>query len=171
MFGLSIIMTTPPRTRLDVDPFLEQAVLTYQSRGTLQLDAMRSTLLYYEGYRTIGEWRSVGPALLRAAGEVSLLNEFEEGLEERKREGRGRIRRELIRAAFWFWFFKAEEIPSAILLEQAALADLRLPRPAMRRYAFHLVMAAQRYEKCGQVSRRFSLPSRLSSSLSSLTSF
>jgi len=71
MFGLSIIMTTPPRTRLDVDPFLEQAVLTYQSRGTLQLDAMRSTLLYYEGYRTIGEWRSVGTALLRAAGEVS----------------------------------------------------------------------------------------------------
>ena len=71
MFGLSVIMTTPPRTRIDVDPFLEQAVLTYQSRGTLQLDAMRSTLLYYEGYRTIGEWRSVGPALLRAAGEVS----------------------------------------------------------------------------------------------------
>ena len=50
---------------------------------------------------------------------------------------------------------QAEEIPSAILLEQAALADLRLPKPAMRRYAFHLVMAAQRYEKCGQVSRSF----------------
>jgi hypothetical protein len=72
MFGLSIIMTTPPRSRVDVDPFLEQAVLTYQSRGTLQLDAMRSTLLYYEGYRTIGDWRSVGVTLLRAAGEVSL---------------------------------------------------------------------------------------------------
>lgn len=71
MFGLSIIMTTPLRSRVDVDPFLEQAVLTYQSRGTLQLDAMRSTLLYYEGYRTIGDWRSVGVTLLRAAGEVS----------------------------------------------------------------------------------------------------
>ena len=139
MFGLSIIMTTPPRTRLDVDPFLEQAVLTYSSRGTAQLDAMRSTLLYYEGYRTIGEWRSVGPALLRAAGDVSdpFMNLRQYG--------------QILIASPFLCLSQVEEIPSAILLEQAALADLRLLKPAMRRYAFHLVMAAQRYEKCGQV--------------------
>lgn len=110
-------MTSPPRTRLEVDPFLEHAVQHYRSRtshGILQLDAIRTTLLYYEGYQTLGEYRSVVPAMLRAAGEV-------------------------------------EEIPSAILLEQAAFADLRLPKPAMRKFAFHLVLAAQRYEVCSQV--------------------
>ncbi|KAK4054931.1 hypothetical protein OIV83_000855 [Microbotryomycetes sp. JL201] len=43
----------------------------------------------------------------------------------------------------------ADELCSALLLEQAALADLHLPRPLRRKYAFHMAMAAARYEKCG----------------------
>ncbi|SCZ90825.1 BZ3500_MvSof-1268-A1-R1_Chr1-3g02288 [Microbotryum saponariae] len=57
---------------------------------------------------------------------------------------------------------EAEEITSAVLLEQAALADLRLPRAhggmagRNRKFGFHMIMAAKRYEKCGvkSLSRR-----------------
>ena len=45
-----------------------------------------------------------------------------------------------------------DEFSSALLLEQAAIADLHLPRPSRRKYAFHMAMAAARYEKCGYVS-------------------
>ncbi|KAK0546623.1 hypothetical protein OC845_004521 [Tilletia horrida] len=51
----------------------------------------------------------------------------------------------LVRAAGF-----AEEISSAIFLEQAALANLRQPKPALRKYAVHLVMAGHRYKDCGQ---------------------
>jgi hypothetical protein len=70
MFGLSLLMQSGPRPALDLDPFLEQAVLTYSARGVLQLDSMRSTLLYYEGYRSIGDYQGAVVALLRAAGDV-----------------------------------------------------------------------------------------------------
>ncbi|BGP44635.1 hypothetical protein JCM10450v2_000449 [Rhodotorula kratochvilovae] len=46
-----------------------------------------------------------------------------------------------------------EEIVAAVLLEQAALAELVLVRPGAtprrRKYAFWMAMAAARYEKCG----------------------
>ncbi|KAM0793278.1 hypothetical protein ACM66B_000739 [Microbotryomycetes sp. NB124-2] len=50
----------------------------------------------------------------------------------------------------------ADELCSALLLEQAAIADLHQPRPLRRKYAFHMSMAAARYEKCGfkSLSRR-----------------
>ncbi|PWN52637.1 hypothetical protein IE53DRAFT_384894 [Violaceomyces palustris] len=51
----------------------------------------------------------------------------------------------LIRAAGF-----AEEVYSPLLLEQAAISDLRLTRPALRKYAVHLVMAGHRYQACGQ---------------------
>jgi len=51
----------------------------------------------------------------------------------------------LIRAAGF-----AEEISSAIFLEQAALANLRQSRPALRKFAVRLVMAGHRYQACGQ---------------------
>ncbi|KAK0534038.1 hypothetical protein OC835_002828 [Tilletia horrida] len=51
----------------------------------------------------------------------------------------------LIRAAGF-----AEEISSAIFLEQAALANLRQARPALRKFAVRLVMAGHRYHDCGQ---------------------
>ncbi len=44
---------------------------------------------------------------------------------------------------------EAEEAPSAIMLEQAANIDLRHPEKRNRKHAFHLVMAAGRYEKSG----------------------
>lgn len=44
----------------------------------------------------------------------------------------------------------SEEVFSALLLEQAALSDLKLPRRALRKHAVHLVMAAHRYQDCGQ---------------------
>lgn len=44
----------------------------------------------------------------------------------------------------------SEEVFSALLLEQAALCDLKLPRRALRKHAVHLVMAAHRYQDCGQ---------------------
>ncbi|CAD6933213.1 unnamed protein product [Tilletia controversa] len=51
----------------------------------------------------------------------------------------------LIRAAGF-----AEEISSAIVLEQAAFANLRQPKPALRKFAVRLVMAGHRYNDCGQ---------------------
>lgn len=46
---------------------------------------------------------------------------------------------------------QADELSSALLLEQAAIADLHLPMPSRRKYAFHMSMAAARYEKTGMV--------------------
>lgn len=45
----------------------------------------------------------------------------------------------------------SDEIISALLLEQAALADLQLPRASRRKFAFHMTMAAARYERTGMV--------------------
>ncbi len=48
---------------------------------------------------------------------------------------------------------QAEEVPSAIFLEQAAHVDVISPKKRHRKHAFHLVMAARRYETSGHVSR------------------
>lgn len=49
-----------------------------------------------------------------------------------------------------------EEITAALLLEQAAVAELSIyDTPFRRKAAFHLSMAAQRYEKTGYVSAPF----------------
>jgi hypothetical protein len=82
---------------------------------------MRITILYYEAWKAIGEYRGVGLALVRAAGE-------------------------------------ADEVPSAVLIEEAAAADVRggKSQRGRRRRAFHLVMAARRYETAGLVSRMLS---------------
>ncbi|KAL8283651.1 hypothetical protein RQP46_005446 [Phenoliferia psychrophenolica] len=50
----------------------------------------------------------------------------------------------------------SDEVASAILLEQAAIADLHLPLASRRKYGFHMAMAATRYEKSGlkSLSRR-----------------
>lgn len=96
-------------------------------------DSLRSTLLYYELYKLLAHavptaWTLASDALVRTAGE-------------------------------------AEEVVSAVLLEQAAKADWHTPvgilaggssgasnKGRRRKYAFHLAMAAARYEKCGIVS-------------------
>jgi hypothetical protein len=135
-YGLSLLLahpyflpSTPPTQpsphfttlqHTDIASWLEQAVVAYQSRApaaAIQLDAMRITILYYEAWKAIGEWRGVGGALVRAAGE-------------------------------------ADEVPSAVLIEEAAGADVRGGRSqrGRRRRAFHLVIAARRYETAGLVS-------------------
>ena len=48
--------------------------------------------------------------------------------------------------------WQIEELPSAIMLEQAAIGLLRLPHPAKRRFALLMAIAAQRYQKTGSVS-------------------
>lgn len=92
MYGLSQLLShtyflpsTPPKLpnnpfttlqHTDISSWLEQAVATYYSSGpggngvALQLDALRATVLYYEAWKMIGEWRGVGQALVRAAGEA-----------------------------------------------------------------------------------------------------
>lgn len=105
---------------MDVSSWLEQAVLAYHSRAPanqIQLDALRISVLYYEAWKTIGEWRGVGTALVKGAGE-------------------------------------ADEVPSAVLIEEAATADVKGGKSEKggRRRAHHLVMAARRYETAGLVS-------------------
>lgn len=47
------------------------------------------------------------------------------------------------------------DLPSALLLEQAAYLFL-MPQPAhFRKYAFHIVLAGHRYSKCGQRKHAF----------------
>lgn len=141
MYGLSLLLahtyflpSTPPTPPLnpfttlqhtDISSWLEQAVLAYQGRvpaNQIQLDAMRITTLYYEAWKAIGEWRGVGAALVKAAGE-------------------------------------AEEVPSAVMLEEAASADTKGGKTGKgrRRRAFHLVLAARRYETAGLVRSRHSM--------------
>lgn len=135
MFGLSQLLAqsyfmpnTPPSTRVsvttlqhtEISAWLEQAVIAYLARGgaaQVQLDALRITVLYYEAWKAINEWRGVGAALVRAAGE-------------------------------------ADEVPCAVIIEEAAATDVRAGKRnrGQRRQAFHLVMAARRYEKAGLVS-------------------
>ena len=136
MYGLSVLLShpyfhpstppTPPRNpfstlqHTDISSWLEQAVVAYQERvapGSVQLDALRTTVLYYEAWRMVGEWRGVGAALVLAAGE-------------------------------------ADEVPSAVMIEEAANADIKGGKSSrgQRRRAFHLTLAARRYEKAGLVS-------------------
>lgn len=134
MYGLSTLLshgyfspTAPPgnpapHTTLqhtDISSWLEQAVVSYNSRGPgqIQLDSLRATVLYYEAWKVLGEWRGVGAALVRAAGE-------------------------------------ADEVPCAVILEEAAAADVKggKSKRGRRRQAQHLAMAARRYETTGLVS-------------------
>jgi hypothetical protein len=133
MYGLGVLLshgyflpTAPPGSPIlhttlqhtDISSWLEQAVLAYNSRGSgqVQLDSLRATVLYYEAWKVLGEWRGVGNALVRAAGE-------------------------------------ADEVPCAVILEEAAAADTKGGKSTRgkRRQAGHLAMAARRYEKAGFV--------------------
>lgn len=135
MYGFSLLLShtyflpsSPPnRTatpfttlqHIDISSWLEQAVLAYHGRAPanqIQLDALRISVLYYEAWKTMGEWRGVGAALVKGAGE-------------------------------------ADEVPSAVLIEEAAAADIKGGKSERggRRRAHHLVMAARRYETAGLV--------------------
>lgn len=47
------------------------------------------------------------------------------------------------------------DLPSALLLEQAAYAFLKSTPPHYRKYAFHIVLAGHRFSKCGQRKHAF----------------
>lgn len=47
------------------------------------------------------------------------------------------------------------DMPSALLLEQAAHTFLKSNPPHYRKYAFHIVLAGHRYSKCGQKKHAF----------------
>ncbi|WVR03860.1 hypothetical protein IAU60_000858 [Kwoniella sp. DSM 27419] len=101
----------------EIISWLEQAVTAYHQQAPasqIQLDALRITVLYYEAWKAIGEWRGVGQALVKSAGE-------------------------------------ADEVPSAVMIEEAAAADVKGGKSSRgrRRRAFHLVLAARRYETAG----------------------
>ncbi|UZJ55920.1 hypothetical protein CBS101457_005240 [Exobasidium rhododendri] len=128
MFGLShlMIMLIGHSAHVDVDSYLAAAGQLYlisprQKGSALQLDSLRATLLYYEVYRGLSFYRSAPFALVRTAT-----------------EGAGDAENDL-------------EVAGAMLLEQAAITDLRqADRPALRKCALHLIMAAHRYRSCGQ---------------------
>lgn len=128
MFGLShlMLMMGTPNALIDVDSYLAAAGTFYliaprQKGSALQLDGLRATLLFYEAYRGLSFYRSAPAALVRTANEGS--SEDENDL----------------------------EVVAAMLLEQAALVNLRQSgKPALRKCALHLIMAAHRYRKCGQ---------------------
>ncbi|GAA6008142.1 uncharacterized protein JCM10292_001859 [Rhodotorula paludigena] len=138
MAGLCQLLVLPrgasfaPHSPASPEAYLVQALAPSPPGGTAggsvaDFDALKATLLYYECYRALDQWALAPPALVRAAAE-------------------------------------ADEVVSAVLLEQAAIADLHAPvgvvgassRGRRRKYAFHMAMAAARYEKCGvkALSRR-----------------
>lgn len=48
-----------------------------------------------------------------------------------------------------------QDLPSALLLEQAAYSFLMAQPPQHRKYAFHIVLAGHRFSKCGQRKHAF----------------
>lgn len=154
MTGLSLLLSHPHSTPLPFNPdtYLEAASATPLAQsGVVDLDGLRGMMRYYEVYRAMGEWRVAPMGLVRTAGEVSPC-----AASGRGRESADHPRRDE----------QMDEVSSALLLEQAAIADLNLPRCSRRKYAFHMAMAAARYEKSGLVSRLFRFFLSPSSSLS-----
>lgn len=130
---MMLTMRSPP---IDVDSYLASACAGYaqapRQRGSqLQMDGLRATLLYYEAYRSLGFYQSAPNALMRAAGVSADASSPEVNAAQNVADD--------------------VEVIGAVLLEQAAIADLQQqPRPHRRRHAAHLVMAAHRYQECGQ---------------------
>lgn len=128
MFGLAhLMMMLGTRTNpVDVDSYLSSACHNYtvaprRKGSALQTDSLRATLLFYEAYRALSYYRSAPTALVRTA-----------------MEGSGDSENDI-------------EVAGALLLEQAAICDMRQSgRPALRKCALHLIMAAHRYGSCGQ---------------------
>lgn len=73
MTGLAHLLLHPLSTPLTFNPdvWLEQALQTPSVGGGVDLDGLKSMMLYYEAYRTIGDWRPAPAGLVRTAGEVS----------------------------------------------------------------------------------------------------
>ncbi|WWC87846.1 uncharacterized protein L201_002743 [Kwoniella dendrophila CBS 6074] len=102
----------------EITSWLEQSITLYQQNSPytqIQLDALRITVLYYEAWKAINEFRSISYFLVKGSGEY-------------------------------------DEVPSAVIIEEAAQADIKgisNNKKGRRRRAFHLVLAARRYETAG----------------------
>ncbi|GAA6061352.1 hypothetical protein JCM10212_004833 [Sporobolomyces blumeae] len=133
MAGLCQILSLPPAAALPTAPspdsYLVSSILTNPSLtalpAPLDLDLIRSTMLYHHLYLARRDVRFSPVALVRAAGD-------------------------------------ADELVSAMLIEQSALSQLRIRNDGTagsgrkRKFAMEMVMAGVRYEKCGlkSLSRR-----------------
>ncbi|SNX85279.1 uncharacterized protein MEPE_03988 [Melanopsichium pennsylvanicum] len=124
MFGLShlMIMYTSRSAPIDVDSYLAQACHDYALRSPARSNAPMAD----ENYA------------LRA---TLLYYEAYRMLGYLRPAPAGLLRMSV----------KSDEVLAPLLLEQAALACLQLkPRPALRKYALHLVTAAHKFQACGQ---------------------
>ena len=74
MAGLTalILSTLPDSPPADADLYLEQANAVPPSNGT-QLDALRAICLYFELYRSNGEWLKASVGLARTASDVCVF--------------------------------------------------------------------------------------------------
>lgn len=75
MAGLSLLMLHPPNSPLTFNPdnALESALQVPPSSG-IDFDGLKAMMLYYEVYRSIGDWRAAPAGLVRTAGEVRPLS-------------------------------------------------------------------------------------------------
>ena len=124
MFGLShlLIMYTSRSPPIDVDSYLAQACHEYSLRSAAHATA-----------EVVDENYALRATLLyyEAYRMLGYLRPAPAGL----------LRMSL----------QSEEVLAPLLFEQAALACLQLrPRPALRKFALHLVTAAHKYQACGQ---------------------
>lgn len=123
MFGLShlMIMMASASTPIDVDSYLASACSLYRTPST----------------------SGSSGALLRPLRATLLYYEAYQALEYYKSAPLALVRAAEDPVADL-------EVMAAMLLEQAAIANLRASiRPAVRKWAFHLVMAGHRYQQCG----------------------
>jgi hypothetical protein len=73
MAGLTglLLSTLPGTATIDADHYLDQAG-SASPPGTTPLDELRAICMYYELYRTLGDWRRASLGLLRSAGDVRI---------------------------------------------------------------------------------------------------
>lgn len=129
----------------ELELLLEQSIATYLARPQTVIDGMRVGLLLNEAWRSFRapdclDWSGTSRSLVKIASQVSTQGTA-------SREGPLFLSSKCYRLCL----DQVEDVPSAILLEQAAIADLRGSRQLTRKHAFHSVMAARRYEQSGQV--------------------
>lgn len=77
MAGLSQLMLHPLNTPLTFNPdfWLElalQSPLAPGATGVVDLDGLQATMLYYEAYQAIGDFRPAVEGLVRTAGDVRI---------------------------------------------------------------------------------------------------
>lgn len=116
------------------DQYLEQAANS-PIAGTAQLDGLRAIALYYELYQEQEDWQTAALSLAKFASDVSC-----------------RCSVHAAQPKFADIHSQMDELPSALMIEQAAMAMLRLQRPARRRFSLLMTIAAHRYQKTGHVS-------------------